>query len=134
MKRILFASIVTLLSTGLTEAWFGRGNCGSSCAPRCARVVRQQQDCPPKCCKTIQVPQTIMVDKVIEVPAIKEVTPRPDIITYQCNAPIEVRTPQPPIVTPQPDIISYKEVPPTMIRTPQAPCVRWYCPDDCDQR
>ena len=130
MKRILFISFAALASVGLAQAWGCRTSCNR---PSAQRVVRQA-DCPPKCCKTIQVPQTIMVDKVIEVPAIKEVTPRPDIITYRANAPIEVRTPQPPIVTPQPDIISYKCVPDTIIRTPQEPCVRWYCPDDCDQR
>lgn len=130
MKRILLASIITLVSVGLVQAW---GNCRRGCAPRCATRMTRQVDCPPKCCKTIMVPQTIQVPKVIEVPAIKEVTPRPDIITYRENPPIEVRTPQPPIVTPQCDIISYKCVPATMIRTPQEPCVRWYCPDDCDQ-
>ena len=89
MKRILFISFAALVSVGLVQAW----GCNRGCAPRnsCPQRVVRQADCPPKCCKTIQVPQTIMVPKVIEVAAIKEVTPRPDIISYRANAPIEVR-------------------------------------------
>ncbi len=132
MKRILFATMIAMLGVSLASAFCGN-NCGTRCRRGCPQRVERKVE-PPKCCKTIQVPQTVMVDKVIEVAAIKDVTPVPDTIERRANPSIEVRTPRPPIVTPQCDLISYKCVPDTIIRHPQKPCVRYYCPDDCDQR
>lgn len=135
MKRILFASIAILLSMGAAvEAGLFRRRCNNGCArPVCARPV-VKEECPvePVCCKTIQVPTTVMVPKVINVPARKIVTPRPDLVEYIPQPCLTVRRPQPPIVTPQPDIIEEIPQPDKVRYIKQAPCVRFECPPDCE--
>lgn len=142
MKRIVFAMLAVLLTVGIAQAGFwgrrggccnnrpARSMCETSCAPSCEPV------CPPAptCCKTIEVPTTVMVKKEITVPARKIVTPVPDVIEYVEQPCLEIRTPQPPIVCPQPDIITYKAQPCVIKRHPQAPCIRWECPRDCETR
>lgn len=135
MKKLVIASIAILLTMGLAEArFFGRrGNCNGcptrrSCAPAC------ETECvapvPPKCCKTIRVPQTIMVDKTVEVPARKVVIPQCDRVEYVKQPCKYRRIPQPSI--PQPDIIEEVEQPCLVKHIPQAPLIRYECPSDCD--
>ncbi len=134
MKKMLFASIV-LLSASLADARrCGTRRCDrrTTCATSCARPVSCAQPCEPvapRCCKTIMVPQTIQVEKVIEVPARKIVIPQPCLVEHIPQPPIEVRIPQPPI--PQPDIIEYKCVPDQIRQIPQPDLIRWECPADC---
>lgn len=144
MNRIVFALMAILLTAGAVQAGlFRRGgynNGNGCCGARSARVCAEPACAPacepqaPICCKTIQVPTTVMVDKEITVPARKIVTPVPDVIEYVEQPCIEVRTPQPPIVCPQPDIITYKAQPCKIMRHPQPPCIRWECPRDCVTR
>ncbi len=135
MKRMIFASIALLLTSSFVQAgWFNR--CGS-CCPRtrvsCEPRVMCEPACeptPPVCFKKIMVPQTIQVEKEIEVSAIKIVEPRPDIIERIPVAPTEVRTPQPPLVIQQPDMISYRCNPDRIVHHKQAPSIRYECPVD----
>lgn len=140
MKRLLL-TVAVLMSPMLVEAnRFRYGSCRTSscrtscattsCATPCATACAVEEPCPPKCTKTIMVPQTIQVPKVIEVPARKIVMPQPDIIERIPQPPVEVRTPQPPI--PQPDCISYRCVPDQIRHIKQPDIVRYECPTDCN--
>ena len=140
MKKMLFASIV-LLSASLVDArqYGRRGRCGrrttcaTSCAPVCATSCAPAcEQVAPRCCKTIEVPTTVMVKKVIEVPARRIEMPQPPIVEYIAQAPLEIRTPQAPIVTPQPDIVTFQCVPDKVVHHAQPNIVRYECPADCD--
>ena len=139
MKKMLFASIV-LLSVGLADArqcgrrrCNRRTTCATTCAPVCAPVCEPAcEPVAPRCCKTVKVPTTVMIDQVVEVPARRIEMPVQPIIERIAQAPIEVRTPQPPIVTPQPDLITYQCVPDKVVVHPQPNIVRYECPADCE--
>ena len=126
MKKMIFATILGLFSVGLLEAAY-------SCPPRrrvsCPTICVRTEPEPPICCKTIQVPETIMVDRVIQVPARKIVIPQADIVEYHPQPAVEIRIPQPAI--PQPDLIQYRSVPDKVVRRKVAPCIRYECPADC---
>lgn len=142
MKRLLLTVAVLLSPVVLEARFFGRG--GNNCRTSCSTYTRScpttcatacpvvSEPCPPTCYKTIMVPQTIQVEKQIEVPARKIVIPQPDMIERIPQPPIEVRTPQPPI--PQPDCISYRCVPDKIVHHKQPPCIRYECPADCNTR
>ncbi len=150
-NKLMLAAVIGLLSTGALLAFGGRRNgnccgrparrsrraCGTcptrtACPPRCgpSRVV--SEPAPPRCCKTIMVDKTIQVEKVIDVPARKIVTPQPDLIEYIPQKAIEVRIPQPATVIQNPDIIEYKCVPDKVVRHAQDPCIRYECPAECN--
>ncbi len=142
MKRLLL-TVAVLMSPMLVEANRYRygscktSSCRTSCAPTaCAPYAGSsaacavEEPCPPRCTKTIMVPQTIQVPKVIEVPARKIVMPQPDVIERIPCPPVEVRTPQPPI--PQPDCISYRCVPDRIVHHKQPDIIRYECPTDCN--
>jgi len=122
MKKMLFASII-LLSAGLLQArcCTQRTSCptrGTTCEPT-----------KPICCKTIQVPTTVMVDKVIQVEPRRVITPVADVIEYIPQAALKVITPQPPIQ--QCDKIHYVCQPDKVRCLKQASIISYECPADC---
>lgn len=135
MKRYLLM-VAVLLSPVVLEAnrrsnRYGScrtSSCRTACPTACPTACAVEEPCIPKCTKTIQVPQTIMVDKEIEVQAQKIVIPQCDIVEHIPQPAIEVRTPQPPIQ--QPDCISYRCVPDKIVNIKRPPIVRYQCPVD----
>ncbi len=151
MKKLLLTVAVLLSPIVLEARQYGRygrnsarygsacgtSGCRTACPMPCATPramscapAECNEPTPPRCCKTIMVPETIQVPKVVEVPARRIVIPQPDVIEYIAQPPVEVRTPQPPI--PQPDIISYRCVPDKIVHHKQPDCIRYECPADCD--
>lgn len=138
MKRILFASIAILLSVGSTFAW--RSNRSSCYRGGCARTVSCARPCQkpcepvaPRCCKTVMVDTIVQVPKVVEVAAIKKVTPMPDIVEVIEQPCQEIHIPQAPTIIQNPDLIEYRPVPAKIVRHKQPPCVTYECPCDCEQ-
>ena len=139
MKKLLL-TVAVLMSPVVIEAnryRYGscrtsscRTACPTTCTTSCPVTCAPVEPCPPKCYKTIMVPQTIQVPKQIEVPARKIVMPQPDMIERIPQPPIEVRTPQPPV--PQPDLISYRCVPDKIVNHKQPDIIRYECPVDCN--
>jgi hypothetical protein len=139
MNKLLLAALAGLVTTGIMEARMYRngGNCGTnrsycaskserSCAKPCAKKCGPSIK-PPVCCKTIQVPRTVMDTKVIEVPAEEVRTPNPDRIIRHPQPCEEVRIPLPQCYRTEyrdvPDEIEYVKVPDT---------ISYRCPADCD--
>lgn len=143
MNKLLLAALAGLLTTGIAEARLfrnggnccpTRSNCASKCERSCAKPCAKPcaKTCgpsikPPVCCKTIQVPRTVMDNKVIEVPAEEVRTPNPDRMIRHPQPCEEVRIPLPQCYRTEyksvPDEIEYIKVPDT---------ISYRCPADCD--
>ena len=129
MKKLLFAAVAGLLTMGVLQAgcgWRNRRNCCPTRRRTCAPRRVSCEPTPPRCCKTIQVPKTIMVDKVIEVPARKIVIPQPDVVEHICQDPICIKIP---VTTYR---YEYKPVPDKVVHHKQPDVIRYECPADCD--
>lgn len=132
-KQLLFALLFSVSAVAVTNAFFGR-SCHRGCQPTyeqpaaCFESVTscEQPATPPVCTKTVKVPKTILVDKVVQVPARRIEMPQPDIIERIPQAPRKICIKQPPI--PQPDIIKYEPVPDRIVCRKQPNLVRYECP------
>ncbi len=145
MNKLLLAALAGLLTVGAMEARFGRNgggccptrscetscarSCGRSCERSCSKPACGPSLKPPVCCKTIEVPRTIMETKVIEIAAEEVRTPNPDRIVRHPQPCEKVQVPLPVCyrteLRPVPDEIEYIKVPDT---------ISYRCPADCEVR